>query len=147
MAPTKWPPSLNFILSLLASFSAGLPHMVKRRPPAEPGVYPTRVATKAGRKCHLSQSSNQVPRLTLLHRVSSPEPFPLARPELCVFSLELGGVTSINFVALNRGVVVSQCKIKVLSAEEVDMEAGLTSTTDVHSHLHPLFSLPFSHPE
>ena len=36
--------------------------------------------------------------------------------------------------------MVSQCKIKVVLAEEGGMEAGLTSTAEVHGHLHVLFS-------
>lgn len=36
--------------------------------------------------------------------------------------------------------MVSQCKIKVVLAEEGDMEAGLTSTAEGHGHLHVLFS-------
>ena len=71
---------------------------------------------------------------------ASPEPCPQARPESCVCSLQLAGVTLTNLVALSRGAVVSQSKIKVLLAEEGYMEAGLTSITDVHCHLHILFS-------
>lgn len=64
MALTMFSLSLNFILSILTSFSEVLPHMVngERWPPTEPGIYPTRVLTPAERKMPPFPESQSSPR-------------------------------------------------------------------------------------
>lgn len=86
------------------------------------------------------QIFNQVPGLMLLRLCCGTELSPQAKPESCVCAQQLGGITLTSLVTLSRGVVVSQCKIKVLLAEEGDMEAGLTSIAEVRCHMHILFS-------
>lgn len=110
--------------SILAALSVGLPHVVTTKTTSRTGIYPPRFVTPAERKYHLAQSFNQVPGWMLPGSCASPEPAPQAWPESCVCSLQLGGVTLTNLVALSRGAVASQSKIKVLLAEEGYREAG-----------------------
>lgn len=71
---------------------------------------------------------------------SGPEPSPQARPGFCVCSLVLGGVTLTNSVVLNKRTVVSRYKNQSAVSRRRGHRAGLTSTTNVHRHLHLLFS-------
>lgn len=118
----------------------------QRWPPAAPGICHSRVQLQQERK----KKNASFPRVPTKcqdsespSHVSSLESFSLAEPESCVGFLELGGLSPTNPVTWNRGKVTPLCKIKVLLAEAEDAEAGLTSTTDVHWHLHPSSSLPF----